>query len=84
MPVAVGAAIIVYSLLTAYELGVVAAIPLPVHLSLDVVAGIFLTMSPWLFGFANAVAWSHVVFGLIAIVVATLTPSHPEQVIAHM
>jgi hypothetical protein len=76
--IVVGAVIIVYSLLKDYELGLATAIPLPVHLGLDVVAGIFLTMSPWLFGFADAIAWPHVLFGLIAIVVATLTPSHRE------
>jgi hypothetical protein len=82
VPVAVGAAVIVYSLLTSYNLGATNVIPLPVHLALDVIAGIFLTMSPWLFGFQNIVIGPHVFFGVLAIVVATLTPSSRDYLSA--
>jgi hypothetical protein len=78
VPVILGAAIIIYSVLTRYELGA-GPIPLGVHLALDVLAGIFLAMSPWLFGFAGVVYWPHLVLGIVAIVVATLTPSYPEH-----
>jgi hypothetical protein len=80
VPVMLGAAIIIYSLLTAYESGVVPAIPLSAHLGLDVLGGIFLTMSPWLFGFEQLVVWPHVVVGLAEIVIATLTPSYPQSI----
>jgi hypothetical protein len=84
VPVSLGIAIVIYSLLTDYDLGAVRTIPLAAHLGIDVLVGIFLTMSPWLFGFAGLISWPHVVFGLLAIVVATLTPSHTHRLEARM
>lgn len=76
VPMALGAAVIVYSLITEYELGLVAAIPMPVHLMLDVGGGILLLVSPWLFGFSERIAWPHVAVGLIEVAVAALTHRH--------
>lgn len=73
-----GIIIIVLSLLTDYEASAVRLIPMPVHLGFDVLAGIFLTMSPWLYDFAYLVSWPHVVLGLALIIVATLTNSQPS------
>ncbi len=41
------------SLLTDYEVGVVKLVPMPVHLTLDVMSGALIAASPWLFGFAR-------------------------------
>ena len=41
------------SLLTDYEFGIVKLIPMPVHLTLDVMSGALIAASPWLFGFAR-------------------------------
>lgn len=41
------------SVLTAYPLGAIKAIPFPVHGSIELAAGIFMIVSPWLFGFAH-------------------------------
>lgn len=54
VPVTIGGLILLQSLITDYELSVENALPLPVHLAADVVAGIVLALSPWLFGFADA------------------------------
>ncbi|GJD66263.1 SPW repeat domain-containing protein [Methylobacterium frigidaeris] len=64
---AVGAALLLMSLCTDYELSAVKLIPLPVHLGADVAAGLLLVVSPWLFGFADRVTWPHVVMGVLEI-----------------
>lgn len=77
VPQALGAGAIVYSLLTRYELGAIGLVPMPVHLWLDGLSGVFFIASPWLFGFANRVFWPHVVLGLIEIVVPLITRTQP-------
>jgi len=78
VPVILGVTVIVYSLLTRYELGVVGLIPMPIHLWLDVLGGLVLLLSPWLFGFSDVVWVPHVVFGLIEIVVALISKTEPS------
>lgn len=45
----IGGLIVFYSLFTDYEFGLIRQIPLKVHLWLDVMAGLFLIGTPWLF-----------------------------------
>ena len=49
----VGGGAISSSLMTDYELGIVEVVPMPVHLTLDVVSGTVMAASPGLFGFAK-------------------------------
>jgi drug/metabolite transporter (DMT)-like permease len=79
VPIIIGAAVLVYSLLTDYELGAVRAIPMPVHLLLDFAGGVVLAASPWIFGFSDDVWAPHLVLGLIEIGTALLTERHPER-----
>jgi hypothetical protein len=74
----VGAALIGASLLTDYELGIMRMIPMPIHLGLDVAAGMLLVVSPWLFGFADRIWLPHVIFGLAEIGVGLMTRTVPE------
>ena len=71
--VALGLAALIYSLLTDYELGFIRALPLRAHLSLDLLNGLLLAASPFLFGFADSVVMPHWTFGLLEIVVVALT-----------
>ena len=75
--VGAGAAALVYSLFTDYELGVVRRIQMPVHLWLDGISGIMLAVSPWLFAFDETVRIPHVAAGVFEIVVALLTNTIP-------
>ena len=75
--VGAGAAALVYSLFTDYELGVVRRIQMPVHLWLDGLSGIFLAASPWIFAFDDTVRIPHLVAGVFEIVVALFTNTIP-------
>lgn len=77
VPVALGFGLIVYSLLTNYELGVVRKIPMGAHLGLDAASGVFLAVSPWLFGFADIIWVPHVILGLVEIGAALFTDRVP-------
>ena len=70
-----GVALVLYSLFTSYELGVVRLISMPVHLTMDVVSGIILAASPWIFGFADRVFLPHLILGLLEIIIALMTRS---------
>lgn len=76
---AAGAAALIYSLLTQYELGFIKIIPIRIHLLLDLFSGLILAASPWLFNFAQAVYVPHLAFGLIEIAVAFLTQRQTAQ-----
>lgn len=79
VPVILGVVVILYSLATDYELGVVRKIPVNMHLMLDMGGGIMLLASPWLFGFSDRVIWPHVVVGLMEIVVPMLTENQARR-----
>jgi hypothetical protein len=76
---AIGAAAILYSLLTDYELGVIRTIPMPVHLMLDAMSGILLAASPWLFGFSEEVWIPHVIVGVFEVIAAISTETEPDR-----
>lgn len=73
VPIVVGAAIIVYSLITDYEVGVFRVLTVRTHLWLDALGGAFLAVSPWLFGFSEIVWVPHLVVGLFEIGAALTT-----------
>jgi hypothetical protein len=77
VPVALGVMAILYSLLTRYELGIGKMISMPMHLMLDIGSGVFLALSPWLFGFSNEVYLPHVIFGLLEIGAGLMTRTVP-------
>src|SRR5215208_4779146 len=77
VPMLLGAAAIVYSLLTRYKLGAIKLIPMRVHLGLDMASGVLLAVSPWLFGFSDRVFWPHLILGLIELGTALMTEREP-------
>jgi hypothetical protein len=68
-----GAGALLYSALTAYELGVLRLLPMPLHLIFDGIGGLVLAASPFLFGFADRVYLPHVLFGLFSVAASLLT-----------
>ena len=81
VPRVLGVVILLQSLATRYELGVVKLLPMRMHLMNDYVASLFLAASPWLFGFHDrpANAWlPHVIVGLGVFVLTLLTQTEPR------
>ena len=74
-----GVGAILYSLVTAYELGVLRILPMDLHLGLDAVSGALLAASPWLLGFAREVYWPHLLFGLFSVVASFITQTEPGK-----
>lgn len=80
VPMILGAGIIVYSLLTRYEISIAKLIPYQVHLVIDILGGLLLLVSPWLFGFANEIWWPHVLVGIAELGVVALSWGHRADV----
>ena len=76
VPMAVGAGAILYSLMTAYELGAAKVISMPTHLTIDFIAGAFLAVSPWLFDFADEVYLPHLIVGILEIGASLMTKTN--------
>jgi hypothetical protein len=77
LPITLGVIGIIYSLLTNYELGLIRVLPFGFHRVLDVLSGLLLALSPWLFGFADQIWVPHVILGLIELGVVAITRSAP-------
>jgi hypothetical protein len=71
--IAVGVLTLVMSLMTDFEGNHKRPVPMSTHLNMDVIMGIFLAISPWLFGFNDVVYLPHLVVGLFAIAAGLCT-----------
>jgi hypothetical protein len=80
LPRILGVGLIVYSVFTNYEWGIIKVLPMSYHLAVDFVASLLLAASPFLFGFINqpANAWlPHIAVGVTVILVVLVTQTHP-------
>ncbi|HEU0000057.1 MAG TPA: hypothetical protein VFQ36_04115 [Ktedonobacteraceae bacterium] len=87
LPMVLGVGLIIYSLLTRYELGIPAIkfIPMPLHLLFDFVAAALIAVSPFLFGFyhdAPNVWLPHLISGLAVIVLVLVSQTRPRARVA--
>ncbi|MEX2536422.1 MAG: SPW repeat protein [Trueperaceae bacterium] len=78
VPVLLGAGIILYSLVTDYELSMSKSLSMSAHLGIDIAGGAFLAVSPWLLGYSDLVYWPHLVVGLAIIIISLMTKTVPE------
>jgi hypothetical protein len=81
IPIVLGAGLIIYSLLTNYELGIpgLKFIPMTAHLVFDFVASAFLAVSPFLFGFYHNspnVYLPHIIAGVVVILLVLVSQTH--------
>lgn len=80
VPIILGAGAILYSLFTDYEYSVSRSISMKTHLTLDVISGIILAASPWIFGFSDFVYLPHLIFGIFEIGAGVMTETTPRDV----
>lgn len=78
VPIILGLGALLYSIMTDYELGLIKVISVKAHLMIDLVAGIFLAASPWIFGFADEVYLPHLILGIAEIGASLMTEQHPS------
>lgn len=78
IPVVLGAGVIVYSLITDYELGLLKILAMKTHLMIDLAGGVFLIASPWMFGFADETFWLFLILGVLEIGASLLTDKQPS------
>ncbi|HKG05708.1 MAG TPA: SPW repeat protein [Pedobacter sp.] len=62
-----GILILAMSFMTDYEGGILRSIPMSMHLNMDILLGLALTLSPWVLAFKHEVYLPHVIMGLLAI-----------------
>jgi len=82
VPIVLGIGLILYSLLTDYELGVWHVLPMAGHNLFDILAGAVLAASPWIFGFADETAnvWvPHLLAGIAAVILGIVTENQPRD-----
>jgi len=83
LPIVLGAGLLLYSLLTDYELGIpgVKFIPMSVHLTVDFVASAFLALAPFLFGYSNegVNVWLPQVIAGVAVMLLVLVSQTQQQ-----
>ena len=77
IPTIIGVAILASSLMTNYEYSFARLIPMPLHLALDLVAGVLLLASPWLFHFSDVYV-PHVILGILEVAIAAVTQWRPS------
>jgi hypothetical protein len=79
VPVILGISALIYSLMTDYEMGISRTISMRTHLALDLLSGILLAISPWLFGFAHLVYGPHLFLGIFEIGASLMTKRIPQH-----
>jgi hypothetical protein len=79
LPVALGAGAVLYSLVTDYEYSVSRTLSMRTHLTLDLLSGVLLATSPWIFGFSDYVYMPHLVLGALEIGASLTTETKPSS-----
>ena len=65
--------VLIYSLFTAYPLGLVKTIPFPMHRVIDIVFGVAMLVSPFVLGYDTGARNFFVAMGVLSLVVVALT-----------
>ncbi|QMU30335.1 SPW repeat domain-containing protein [Adhaeribacter radiodurans] len=80
VPVIVGIMVLLQTIMTDFEVGIIRKIPMASHLRMDFFIGLFLAASPWIFNFDEVVWAPHVIFGVFSILASLMTRRVPSTV----
>ena len=86
IPRVIGAIVLLQSICTRYEVGLIKILPMRVHLMNDYIASLFLAASPWLFGFNDGPSnqWMpHVIVGIAVFVLSLMTRTDSRESATH-
>jgi hypothetical protein len=75
IPRILGFMILLQAMMTDYELGVIKAVPIGIHLTTDYVMGLFIIGAPWFFGFSKlrVPTMTHLIVGLLVLALTAMT-----------
>lgn len=73
IPLAAGLAIVILSLLTNYRYSLKKTVAYNAHLTLELIVGIFLAASPWLFGFYKGIYLPHLISGMTGVLLSMMS-----------
>ncbi|WP_339655792.1 SPW repeat protein [uncultured Salegentibacter sp.] len=68
-----GIGTILYSILTDYEMGIAGLISFKLHLIIDIIIGLFLAFSPWVFGFQKEIYLPFLIIGIGEVLISLFT-----------
>jgi len=80
VPVIVGIMVLMQTIITDFEVGIIRKLPMVSHLRMDLFIGLFLAASPWIFNFDEVVWEPHVIFGIFSILASLMTRTTPATV----
>jgi uncharacterized membrane protein len=75
----VGVMILLISINTDYEGGITKMVTMATHLKMDVIAGLFLAVSPWILGFSDQVFLPHLILGIMEMGAGIFTEQKSEH-----
>ncbi|MDX5436221.1 MAG: SPW repeat protein [Pontibacter sp.] len=74
-----GIAVLLQTIFTDFEVGLVHKVPMQTHLMVDFGLGVILALSPWMFNFAEYVYMPHLIGGVFAILASLTTHRRPSE-----
>lgn len=83
IPICTGILILSISLMTDYEMSVLKIISMKAHLSLDLILGSFLALSPWIFQFSGKVYLPHLTLGAIIFICSIISTTKTNSDDSH-